>query len=136
MRETGYHRIIITLFVTPVKVEPLFYKFFLRICNALPQLCNNPSCKILVRILSTVAAHTRGTPWRAGNAERTSFFYFCCAYLPGNLRRDDAVAHRKPRPPLRESLFETRLYLFLSDPESTLPRLGDSLSLTCSLFHV
>lgn len=59
MREAGYHRIIITLFVTPVKVEPLL-GWILLICNALPQLCNNPSCKILVRILSTVAAHTRG----------------------------------------------------------------------------
>lgn len=135
MREAGYHRIIITLFVTPVKVKPLL-GWILLICNPLPNFAIIPAARYSFVSCPQSQRTLGGTPWRAGNAERTSFFYFCCAYLPGNLRRDDAVAHRKPRPPLRESLFETRLYLFLSDPESTLPRLGDSLSLTCSLFHV
>ena len=88
------------------------------------QARNNPFCQRVAScsrpyLVCSRRAHL-GTPWRVGNAERTSFFYFCCAYLPGNLRRGDAVALRKPRP-LLESL-RLGLYLSLSDPKSSLVR--------------
>lgn len=70
----GYHRIIIIVmvFVTTVKVEPLLRKmdfFFFKDLQHIPhpssprQLCNNPKelpAATLVRILSTVATRTWG----------------------------------------------------------------------------